>query len=74
VCTDRSDGAIVESVVRLAHGLGMTVTAEGVEEAAQQGALRALDSDHLQGFRFGSAMCDDELLALLRSQRRLRAA
>ena len=74
VCTDPSDAAIVESVVRLAHGLGMTVTAEGVEEAAQQRALGALHCDHLQGFHFGSAMAADELMALVRSQRQLRAA
>ena len=74
VCNDRSDAAIVESVVRLAHGLGMSVTAEGVEEAAQQRALRAFECDHLQGFHFGSAMVEDELLALVKGQRRLRAA
>ena len=34
--------------------LGMTVTAEGVEEVAQQTALRALGCDHLQGFHFGA--------------------
>jgi diguanylate cyclase (GGDEF)-like protein/PAS domain S-box-containing protein len=74
VCSDRSDAAIVESVVRLAHGLGMSVTAEGVEEAAQQRALTVFECDHLQGFHFGSAMVEDELLALVNGQRQLRAA
>jgi diguanylate cyclase (GGDEF)-like protein/PAS domain S-box-containing protein len=74
ICSDRSDAAIVEAVVSLAHGLGMTVTAEGVEEAAQQAALRALRCDHLQGFHFGSAMTADDLLALVQSRQRLRAA
>jgi diguanylate cyclase (GGDEF)-like protein/PAS domain S-box-containing protein len=75
VCTDRSDAAIVESVVGLAHGLGMSVTAEGVEERAQQVALAALHCDHLQGFHFGSAMTEDALLALAREHRQqLRAA
>ena len=74
VCADRSDAAIVEAVVGLAHGLGMTVTAEGVEEEAQQAALRSLRCDHLQGFYFGAAMTADELLALVRSQQEPRAA
>jgi EAL domain-containing protein (putative c-di-GMP-specific phosphodiesterase class I) len=74
VCTDRGDAAIVEAVVRLAHGLGMTVTAEGVEEVAQQAALRVLRCDHLQGFHFGAAMSADDLVALVQSQQRLRVA
>ena len=74
VCSDRSDAAIVKAVVGLAHGLGMTVTAEGVEEAAQQAALRSLQCDHLQGFHFGAAMTADELVALVQSQQGLRAA
>jgi diguanylate cyclase (GGDEF)-like protein/PAS domain S-box-containing protein len=74
VCTDRSDAAIVGAVVGLAHGLGMTVTAEGVEEVAQQAALRALGCDHLQGFHFGCAVTGDELLALVQSQPQLRVA
>jgi EAL domain-containing protein (putative c-di-GMP-specific phosphodiesterase class I) len=42
---------VVEAVVSLAHALGNDgVTAEGVEELAQQAALRALRRDHLQGF------------------------
>jgi diguanylate cyclase (GGDEF)-like protein/PAS domain S-box-containing protein len=74
VCTDRSDAAIVGAVVGLAHGLGMTVTAEGVEEVAQQAALRALGCDHLQGFHFGCAVTGDELLELVLGQQELRAA
>ncbi len=74
VCTDRSDAAIVEAVVSLAHGLGMTVTAEGVEELAQQAALCALRCDHLQGFRFGAAMSADALLGFVDRRRGMRAA
>ena len=69
VSTDRSDAAIVQAVVSLAHGLGMTVTAEGVEHVAQIELLRSLHCDHLQGFEFGAAMTADELLALVRGQR-----
>ena len=74
VSNDRSDAAIVQAVVSLAHGLGMTVTAEGVEHVAQIEMLRSLHCDHLQGFEFGAAMTADELLDLVQSRQRLRAA
>ena len=39
-------------MIDMAHGLGLTVTAEGVETAAQAGYLMDLDCDSLQGFLF----------------------
>lgn len=41
---------IVDTVVRLAHGLGARVVAEGVENHAQLEALRRLGCDSVQGF------------------------
>jgi diguanylate cyclase (GGDEF)-like protein/PAS domain S-box-containing protein len=74
VCTNRSDAAIIEAVIGLAHGLGMTVTAEGVEEVAQQAALRSLGCDNLQGFLFGRAVTAGDLLAMVEGHQHLRAA
>jgi diguanylate cyclase len=45
--------AIVHAVVSLGRGLGMRVTAEGVETAEQHLFLRAAGVHSLQGFRFG---------------------
>jgi diguanylate cyclase (GGDEF)-like protein len=45
--------AIVHAVVSLGRGLGMKVTAEGVETAEQQLFLRAAGVHYMQGFRFG---------------------
>jgi EAL domain-containing protein (putative c-di-GMP-specific phosphodiesterase class I) len=45
--------AIVHAVVSLGRGLGMKVTAEGVESAEQQLFLRAAGVHFLQGYRFG---------------------
>jgi diguanylate cyclase (GGDEF)-like protein len=45
--------AIVHAVVSLGRGLGMKVTAEGVETAEQHLFLRAAGVHWLQGFRFG---------------------
>ena len=43
---------ILKAMIAMAHGLGLTVTAEGVETAAQARYLMNLDCDSLQGFLF----------------------
>ena len=53
VASDAKARDLVEAVVRLAHVLGMSVVAEGVETAAQRDALLALGCDEMQGFLFG---------------------
>jgi diguanylate cyclase (GGDEF)-like protein len=45
--------AIVHAVVSLGRGLGMKVTAEGVETAEQHLFLRAAGVHSMQGYRFG---------------------
>jgi diguanylate cyclase (GGDEF)-like protein len=45
--------AIVHAIVSLGRGLGMKVTAEGVESAEQHLFLRAAGVHCMQGFRFG---------------------
>lgn len=54
--------AIVGAVVRLAHALGMTVVAEGVETEPQAAILRELACDELQGFLFARPMSGAALL------------
>ncbi|ALN73867.1 bifunctional diguanylate cyclase/phosphodiesterase [Aureimonas sp. AU20] len=43
---------ILETIISLAHNLGMRVTTEGVETAEQARMLAALHCDSLQGFHF----------------------
>jgi len=59
--------AIVHAVVSLGRGLGMKVTAEGVETADQQLFLRAAGVHCMQGFRFGKAVTPAEITARLQS-------
>ena len=47
---DRHTHEIVRTITALAHTLGMTVVAEGVETEGQLAALLALACDHAQGF------------------------
>ena len=44
------DRVIVESTVGLAHNLGLTVVAEGIEDEDTLAALRAMGCDEGQGF------------------------
>ena len=57
--------AIVHAVVSLGRGLGMKVTAEGVETAEQHLFLRAAGVHALQGFRFGRPGSAAEISARL---------
>jgi diguanylate cyclase len=59
--------AIVHAVVSLGRGLGMKVTAEGVETADQQLFLRAAGVHYMQGYRFGKAVTATEITARLQS-------
>jgi diguanylate cyclase (GGDEF)-like protein len=53
--------AIVHAIVSLGRGLGMKVTAEGVENAEQQLFLRAAGVHSMQGYRFGMPMTAEEI-------------
>jgi EAL domain-containing protein (putative c-di-GMP-specific phosphodiesterase class I) len=44
---------IVSHVISLAHDLGLSVTAEGVETAQQRQRLRDMSCDHGQGYALG---------------------
>lgn len=57
--------AITRALVAMAHALGMTVTAEGVETSAQAKALRELGCDMLQGYLFGRATSPAEFVRML---------
>jgi diguanylate cyclase (GGDEF)-like protein len=47
---------LVETVIRLAHGLGLQVVAEGVENERQLEALRRAGCDLVQGHLFGQSL------------------
>jgi diguanylate cyclase (GGDEF)-like protein len=57
--------AIVHAVVSLGRGLGMKVTAEGVETAEQQLFLRAAGVHSMQGYRFGRPSSAADITARL---------
>ncbi|WP_323168809.1 putative bifunctional diguanylate cyclase/phosphodiesterase [Pantoea agglomerans] len=59
--------AIVESVVKLGHAMGLMVTAEGVETPGQMSALADAGCNQLQGCLFSQAVPADQLAALMKT-------
>lgn len=55
---------IVQAVTTLAHGLGLAVTVEGLETAAQVAWARAVGCDHGQGYHFAPALTVTQAAAL----------
>ena len=66
---NESAGALVESVITMAHTLGKRVTAEGVESAAQLEFLRTHDCESAQGFYLARPMSAAALTEILESRR-----
>jgi diguanylate cyclase (GGDEF)-like protein len=62
-----ADEAIVSSTVLLAHNLGLTVVAEGIEDEATLQAVRRLGCDQAQGFHIGRPQPPAALAEQLRS-------
>ncbi|MCW2539277.1 MAG: hypothetical protein JWN95_1002 [Frankiales bacterium] len=63
---DRISHEIVSAIIRLSHGLGMSVTAEGVETAEQLQLLTELGCDSCQGYFFARPMSDAAVGGILR--------
>jgi EAL domain-containing protein (putative c-di-GMP-specific phosphodiesterase class I) len=61
--------AIVRSIISLGKGLGVTITAEGVETEAELSCLRAEGCNEGQGFLFSKARPNADITQLLLAQR-----
>lgn len=65
--TSPSDRILVRSTIELAHELGFSVVAEGVEDAACLERLATFGCDIAQGWRIGRPMSASALAALARA-------
>jgi diguanylate cyclase (GGDEF)-like protein/PAS domain S-box-containing protein len=68
LAANRDAQAIVRSIISLGIGLGVTITAEGVETEAELNCLRAEGCHEGQGFFFSRARPNAEIVGLLRAQ------
>ncbi|MDA9500020.1 EAL domain-containing protein [Bradyrhizobium sp. CCBAU 11357] len=69
LAANREAQAIIRSIVSLGKGLGVTITAEGVETEAELSCLRAEGCHEGQGFLFSKARPNAEIISLLAAQR-----
>jgi diguanylate cyclase (GGDEF)-like protein/PAS domain S-box-containing protein len=74
LAANREAQAIIRSIVSLGKGLGVTITAEGVETEAELSCLRAEGCDEGQGYLFSKARPNAEIVSLLMAQRGIDAA
>jgi diguanylate cyclase (GGDEF)-like protein/PAS domain S-box-containing protein len=65
---NRDAQAIIRSIASLGMGLGVTITAEGVETEAELSCLRAEGCHEGQGFLFSRARPNAEVVDLLKAQ------
>jgi diguanylate cyclase (GGDEF)-like protein len=68
ILRDPDDLALTTAIIAMAHSLGITVVAEGVEREGQQDLLRDRGCDLAQGFWLGHPLPFDGFMDLLRPE------
>jgi diguanylate cyclase (GGDEF)-like protein/PAS domain S-box-containing protein len=63
--SDKGDATIVRTIIEMAHTLGFTVIAEGVETEEQANFLRLLRCEQAQGYLFAKPMPAAEYASLI---------
>ncbi|SQH76179.1 Sensory box protein [Shewanella benthica] len=67
---DKSDRDLkmVDSIITIAHNMGLSVVGEGVEHASQLSILKALNCEEIQGFIFSEPVTEAEFTKLLHKE------
>ncbi|MDX1282151.1 EAL domain-containing protein [Shewanella colwelliana] len=67
---DKSDRDLkmVDSIITIAHNMGLSVVGEGVEDASQLSILKALKCEEIQGFIYSKAVNEQAFTELLRQE------
>ena len=67
ICTDDNDQKIVQTLISMAHSMGMKVVAEGVETRSQFDLLSKFGVNDIQGNLLSIPVSADEIEALMQS-------
>jgi len=68
------DAAIAHAIIKMAHALGLSTVAEGVESAEELARLQQLGCDLVQGFYFSAPLSADAVDGLMRAGREVAIA
>jgi len=63
IITNDNDAKIVNAIIQLSHGMGISTIAEGVETKEQFQLLKEMGCEYIQGFYFSKPVAIDVLLA-----------
>jgi diguanylate cyclase (GGDEF)-like protein/PAS domain S-box-containing protein len=67
ICFDENDQKIVQTLISMAHSMGMRVVAEGVEEKDQLELLGELAIDEIQGYLLSKPIEAEAVAAMIRN-------
>jgi len=65
---------LAESIISMAHGLRLSVVAEGIENASQLTSLQSYGCDEIQGYLISRPVTADKFSAMLRQDKYLLGA
>ena len=68
--TNQDDAALAAAIIAMAHGLRLSVVAEGVETREQAEFLRESGCDELQGYLFSPAVPSEQFARFLEREKR----
>ncbi|WP_351088980.1 EAL domain-containing protein [Shewanella sp. S1-49-MNA-CIBAN-0167] len=68
---DKSDRDLkmVDSIITIAHNMGLTVVGEGVEQTAQLNILKALNCEEIQGYIYSKPIKEAEFELMLNAEK-----
>ncbi len=74
IATNEEDQIIVASTIKMAHSLGLDVTAEGVEDERTLALLTEMQCDRIQGYYFSRPLAEQEFIDFFQAHQKSSAA